>query len=239
MKPVSLRSRSIAAIAAEWDQLAGIRARQIASGSDHSARSVLRPAVLRLLGRTTSVVDVGCGTGWLTAVLTRHAREVVGVDVSSESIRLARRDVRKSKVKFVNMPIEKFAKSHPHFFTAAVANMTLGTVGKLSLVLAAVNQCLNKGGVFIVTIPHPCFWPLYWGYAEAPWFNYNKEIAIRAPFRIASEGTPFETTHVHRPLSQYIYALKKTGFDLELLEELVGIGFAPPRFIAMRCQKVG
>jgi hypothetical protein len=115
--------------------------------------------------------------------------------------------------------------------------MTLGTVGKLSLVLNRINQCLREGGIFIFTIPHPCFWPIYWGYAEAPWFNYNKEIAIKAPFRIASEGTSLESTHVHRPLCQYVDSLRKAGFDLDLIEELVGKGFVPPRFIAMRCRK--
>ena len=237
MKSVSLRSRSTAVIAAEWDRLAVIRARQIASGVDHSARGVLEPAVVRLLGRTTSLVDVGCGTGWLTAVLARHAREVVGVDISKESIRIAQRDVQKTNVNFVHAPIAIFAKSHSLFFKSAVANMTLGTVGKLSAVLAAISRCLQNGGVFVFTVPHPCFWPHYWGYAETPWFDYNKEIAIRAPFRIGSEGTSFETTHVHRPLRQYMSALRSASFDLDSFEELVGHGFAPPRFIAVRCRK--
>jgi hypothetical protein len=116
----------------------------------------------------------------------------------------------------------------------AVANTTLGTVANLPGVLTAINRCLQPSGVFVLTIPHPCFWPTYWGYAEAPWFKYDAEIAIAAPFRIASEGTALVTTHVHRPLRQYLTMLKAGGFELERFRELTGRGFTPPRFIAMR-----
>jgi ubiquinone/menaquinone biosynthesis C-methylase UbiE len=236
MKPVSLRSRTTTSVAAEWDKLAPLRVRQIESGADHSAREVLGPAVITLLGRRASVLDVGCGTGWLAGLVSDHVDQVTGVDASRTSIRLACRTVRKRNVNFLNTPIEKFANSHPSPFSAAVANMTLSTVTNLPRVLSAIHRCLQSNGVFVFTIPHPCFWPTYWGYAEAPWFKYDTEIAIAAPFRIASEGTAIVTTHVHRPLQQYLTMLKTAGFELERFRELIGRGFAPPRFIAMRWQ---
>jgi SAM-dependent methyltransferase len=114
--------------------------------------------------------------------------------------------------------------------------MTLGTAPDLLKLLSAVGACLKPGGVFIFTIPHPFFWPTYWGYAEAPWFDYTREMAIAAPFRIGAEGTEFTTTHVHRPLAAYFEQLRRAGFELEKLEELIGRGFRLPRFIAMRCR---
>jgi SAM-dependent methyltransferase len=112
--------------------------------------------------------------------------------------------------------------------------MTFGTVANLRRVLAAIHLHLQPGGILVFTIPHPCFWPTYWGYSEAPWFEYDAEIAIAAPFRIASEGTALVTTHVHRPLHQYLTMLKAAGFELERFRELTGRGFALPRFVAMR-----
>lgn len=121
MKPVSLRSRTTAFVAAEWDKLAPVRARQLESGADHSAREVLAPAVVKLLGHTASILDVGCGTGWLAGLLSDHAEQVVGVDASRASVRLACRTVRKPNVEFVHAPIEQFAKTHLLSFSAAVA----------------------------------------------------------------------------------------------------------------------
>lgn len=112
--------------------------------------------------------------------------------------------------------------------------MTLGTVSNLPRILAAIHRCLQPNGILVFTIAHPCFWPTYWGYAEAPWFEYDAEIAIAAPFRIAAEGTALVTTHVHRPLQQYLSALRTSGFELERFRELIGRGFALPRFVAMQ-----
>jgi SAM-dependent methyltransferase len=237
MKAIPLRKRSTATVAAEWDRIAPIRARQIDSGADHSACAVLAPALMKLLGRTDSLLDVGCGTGWLSRLLSDNARTVVGVDPSRVSIRWARRAAPRKNVEFVNASIESFAAAHLEDFSAAVANMTFGTVSTLPRVLASIHRCLQADGILVFTIPHPCFWPLYWGYADAPWFQYNSEIAIAAPFRIESEGTALITTHIHRPLHQYFAALDSAGFELEQFRELTGKGFRPPRFIAMRVRK--
>lgn len=234
MMPVSLRSRTSKAIAQEWDDISEVRWRQIESGSDHSATKVLAPAVLRLLKRTSSVLDVGCGTGWLTARMARQAQMLVGIDISGESINLARRKVENRKISFINASVGCYARTERECFSAAVANMTLGTVPKLSPALKAIHRVLRPDGLLIATIPHPCFWPYYWGYAEAGWFDYGVETAIRAPFRIGAEGTSIKTTHIHRPLGKYLTAFREAGFELDRFEELRGNGFKFPRFLAMR-----
>jgi len=238
MKTVPLRSRTTAQVAAEWDQMAPIRARQLKRGIDHSALHVLGPAISTLVGRAPSIVDVGCGTGWLTNNLSNRADKVIGVDPSHASIALARHAVKKENVSFVNASIEEYVKTNQLVFSIAVANMTLGTVSSLSGTLRAIKRSLAANGHLVFTVAHPCFWPIYWGYAEAPWFRYGNEIAVAAPFRISAEGTAMVTTHVHRPLEQYFAVLRSTGFDLEEFQELTGEGFALPRFIAIRCMKL-
>jgi len=237
MKRITSRSRTMASVALEWDRIAAVRSRQIGSGADHSALEILAPLVGALLGQTTCLLDVGCGTGWLTDTLAKRAQQVVGVDASGVSIKLARRIAVSPNVKFVHASLEVFSKTHVGLFSAAVANMTLSTVPNLRKTLQAIRRCLEPNGIFIFTIPHPCFWPTYWGYADEPWFDYNADVAIAAPFRIGSEETDFITTHVHRPLHRYVAAARAAGFELELLEELVGRGFARPRFIGMRWRR--
>ena len=52
----------------------------------------LRPGDESLLARCTgSTLDVGCGPGRLCAALARRGRTVLGVDVSAEAVRQARR----------------------------------------------------------------------------------------------------------------------------------------------------
>lgn len=237
-------------IAGQWDKVADLRDRQIRSGQDISYTRVLIPAVKRLTKfcRWESVLDVGCGTGALTERLASHARSVVGVDSSLQSIALAERSkTRPSNVHYVCDSVEHFAKTHEiGTFTLAVANMMLQDAPNLAGVLNAISKVLKLHGCLVITITHPLFWPEYWNYASAPWFRYDREVAIEAPFTISLEEHPVGwTTHFHRPLQQYFTSLKRSGFRIEqLLEPMPSASVAKlypapwryPRFLALRCR---
>jgi hypothetical protein len=112
--------------------------------------------------------------------------------------------------------------------------MVLMDVIDLDGVLAGARAALHRNARFIATLTHPCFWPHYFGYETAHWFDYNSEIFIQAPFRIANEVTDINTVHVHRPLSWYFAALARSGFRDIRLTELFGEGpFAYPRFLRL------
>ena len=235
MKRVSMTEVTPDAVAAEWDAIASVRDRQISLGADHSATDVLAPAILRMLPKVETAVDIGCGTGWLSRLALRRAPRVIGVDVSARSIELAKRQRPSAKLLFVHAEFTAFADTHVGLFDAAFSNMTLSTVGRLTRATRAVKQTLRPEGTFVFTIPHPCFWPSYWRYEDAEWFSYDEEIAIEAKFKIGSERTEFVTTHIHRPLQRYVDALRKQDFALVEMRELYGKGFGFPRFIAIRC----
>ena len=77
-----------------------------------------------------------------------------------------------------------------------------------------------NGGALVFSITHPCFWPEHYGYASADWFRYERETIIESPFRISADRVgSLPSTHLHRPLSAYISALRRAGFILEMLEE--------------------
>mgnify|MGYP000036762638 CR=1 FL=1 len=234
MRQIPLESRTDSTIAAEWDEIAPLRAQQILNGADHSAKNVLAPTLIRMTGAAERLLDIGCGTGWLSGLLSEHCGCIIGIDSSGTSIRLASQTIHKPNVQFIHASIEIFSATNPSLFSAAIANMTLSALKSLPLAVAAIRGCLATNATFSFTIPHPCFWPAYWGYATAPWFKYEVETAIEAPFRIATQKCNFVTTHVHRPLSQYVKILRDANFELEEFEELVGQGFSFPRFIAMR-----
>src|SRR5436309_1625403 len=118
---------SPAQIAAEWDRAAVTRERQISTGKDHSAISVLGPAVLKALTdcEMSHVLDVGCGTGWLTALVALRAGTVVGIDPSCVSLEIAAERHTAPNIRYQKTTIESFSQQAPVAFTAAIANMTL------------------------------------------------------------------------------------------------------------------
>ena len=60
---------------------------------------------------------------------------------------------------------------------------------------------------------------MYWGYSNADWFDYGKETLIEAPFEISNERTKVWTSHIHRPLSQYLTTFSEHGFRLDAVLE--------------------
>ena len=210
-------------IALEWDLIAHVRHMQIASGKDISFSYVLKPTLLELLQSCDlrNVLDIGSGTGELTWELAKVSEKVVGVDFSSRSIEIARRVCSKTdNVDFFVKSVEDFSANwQGHQFTTLVANMTLMDCLNLESLMEASAKLVVPGGHFVATITHPWFWPHYWGYADASWFGYTKELVIEAPFRISAEATDCVTTHVHRPLSTYLNSLSNAGFNVEKLVE--------------------
>jgi SAM-dependent methyltransferase len=249
IRPCSAKNH--ADLAREWDRLAEERHRQIASGEDLSFHHLVVPTTWRLLeGSDRAVVlDIGAGTGEFTLQLARTAGKVIAVEPSQASMMLARRVCQSVKnVRYVEASLEEaasFLGEHPA--TAAVAVMTLMTAPDLRALAKALAALLQTHARFISTLTHPCFWPRYWGYENEPWFRYARETFIEAPFIISKRRTEIRTTHIHRPLEQYLSVFAEEGFRLDALAEpmpapevdaLYPRRWAFPRFLGLRWEKV-
>lgn len=237
---ISLRkTKSLSHITREWDAIAGLRETQIASGKDHSANHVLAPAILDALTGVDRLVDIGCGTGWLTSRVASRAKIVVGLDPSRESIAIAQQQHADASITYFAESVEEYAdrKSRPHF-DAAISNMAASSAPDLEAFFSGSRRILKRGALFVATIPHPCFWPLYWGYASDPKFRYDKSFAVEGEFKIREQVSEMLTTHFHHPLDRYMSALAGVGLPVMKVRELSGRGFAFPRFLLMVCRAV-
>jgi SAM-dependent methyltransferase len=243
-------AKTHADLALEWDQLAEERHRQIASGDDLSFEHVVVPTTLRLFdgADATLVLDIGSGTGDFTVRLAQVATRVIGVEPSRTSVAVARASCLEAhNVRFIQAPLEEAAsmlRGEP--VTAAVACMTLMTTPDLGGFAKALAVVLQKEAKFVATLSHPWFWPRYWGYETEAWFNYTQETFIEAPFVISRCRTAVRTTHVHRPLEQYVSVFANAGFRLEALVEPMPSSeiqarypqpWRFPRFIGLRWTK--
>ncbi len=243
---VNIKSKE--SIAHEWDDISDLRYQQILAGKDISYDYVLVPEIFRLSKNcdTSSVLDIGCGVGFLTKKLAKICGSIVAIDISEKSLHYARENCKQfHNVIFFKGSVEDFAKQceQPEY-TLAIANMSLITIVNLTKTLKSIHDLIIQGGKLIITLSHPCFWPIYWGYFSEEWFNYSEEIIIEAPFKISSEQSDLKTTHVHRPIEKYYEAIVSCGFELETINEPVPTESIQskykkkwkfPRFLAFRC----
>ena len=208
------------AISKEWDIVGPVRQTSIELGKDISLSRVTVPCILESLLeiKHNCIIDVGCGTGYLTSKLSTIADNCWGIDSSKESIKLASRTYASDNLHFVCSSIKEY-KSNV-FFDACVANMVFMDDPEWKASLKNVVKLLSPNGKLLMTITHPCFWPRYWGYQDENWFNYSEEIFIQGSFSITLERNIGITTHIHRPLSNYISVLLNEGLVIEKLIEL-------------------
>jgi len=230
--------KSQESITREWDAIALERDSQLAGRGDLSFETVLEPWVMSHVRSNQSVIDVGCGTGRLTTKINREASSALGIDPSSRSIEIAR--ARDSQTDFAVSTVEEWVANNPDAeFDLAVANMVLMDVVNLDLVCEALARLTPRGRI-LVTLTHPAFWPLYWGYASNDGFDYSRELFVEAPFRTEAHLYATSTTHVHRPLDRYFAALTQVGLEIVRLEELRGPEahdkFPFPRFLGIEAR---
>lgn len=231
------RAKSLSCITREWDAIAELREQQVSSGKDHSANFVLAPAILNELAKAHSLVDIGCGTGWLTARAAKCADTSVGLDPSRESIAIAESQHHDRGIRYYAESVEQYSRRRTRF-DVAISNMAASSAPDLEAFFSSSRLILKKNAIFIFTIPHPCFWPLYWGYASKPRFHYEKSFAVEGEFKIRNQATNLITTHFHHPLARYASSLSSAKLSIEELRELSGRGFKLPRFMLIKARAI-
>lgn len=212
-------------LASEWDNLADERHRQISAGLDITFTHVMVPLVESLLAHDThaTLIDIGSGTGELTSCLARRFKEIICVEPSARSLEVAKSILSKfTNISFVHSDFEDCVEE---LFNASyekkvfLAAMMLSADPHLDKFASKLSKVSKSGDEFVATIPHPCFWPRYWGYEKESWFSYKEEVMIKSPFKISLSGSEFKTTHIHRPLEKYISIFSKYGFQLLNISE--------------------
>lgn len=123
------------------------------TASDHPiallrAENRLRnPWIASKLSASSKVLDMGCGAGFLTHELSKAGHEVVGVDLSEDSLRIARKLDASGRIHYLSadvtaVPLEAGS------FDAVCAMDLLEHVEKPRAVVQEASRLLKPGGLF-------------------------------------------------------------------------------------------
>lgn len=239
-------------IAEMWDRIAQERLDYIVNGKDKSYTNILMPSIFgsiedefhKKAADEIRILDAGCGVGYFSHILHQvyPSAKIDGVDISGISIHIANKNFASESVRFSVGAVEK--RDNNREYDLIVANMFLMDCVYIRGVVSALEISLVDNGVLISTVPHPFFWPLYWGYASENWFDYKKEIAIESDFVTSSTGrSRFQTIHFHRPLEMYVNILRSSNLIVEKIEEIANdreVGYVKarmPRYLKIVARK--
>jgi ubiquinone/menaquinone biosynthesis C-methylase UbiE len=109
------------------------------------------------------VLDVGCGTGYGSAILAQQARQVVGIDYSAAAIRFARRRYPKPDFRVMNAQDLRFPEAK---FDFVFSSENFEHLPDRRAHLLEVRRVLHKGGISFIATPNP---EAFAGQKRSPW----------------------------------------------------------------------
>jgi SAM-dependent methyltransferase len=165
----------------------------------HSFVWKLAAGVLELLDAKAGerILDLGCGTGHLTAKIAEAGAHVVGVDRSPEMIRQAR--LKYPLLRFEVMDAREIVVDG--IFDAVFSNATLHWIKEPERVIAGIRKSLRPGGRFV---------------AEFGGKGNNGELLKVVPHAWAKLGLAGPVPHpwYYPSLAEYAGLLEQNGFEV-------------------------
>jgi 2-polyprenyl-3-methyl-5-hydroxy-6-metoxy-1,4-benzoquinol methylase len=138
-----------------------------------------------------SVLDIGCGEGWLARSLTASGIDLLGIDVVPSLIAQAQAG---GGGEFRVASYDE-AAAGTLGFTADVAVCNFSLLGKESVetIFAAITALLNTGGAFIIQTLHPVVAcgeaPYRDGWREGSWAGFSCDFTQPAPWYFRTLGS--------------------------------------------------
>jgi 2-polyprenyl-3-methyl-5-hydroxy-6-metoxy-1,4-benzoquinol methylase len=222
-------------ISQAWDKLADKWANRFTEHGDMNRKYIIDPTLFRLMGKVKglSILDAGCGHGYLCRLLAKKGANMVGVDLSKSFIEMARQKEKAAPlgITYYHRSLSDLAIFQNETFDMVVSNLALMDVLDQKKAIGELHRVLKKNGRLIFSIMHPCFSssPVH-GWVRVPkdsqrkedwiywkvdrYFDRSMEIWQLAP------GWP-STYSFHYPLSDYVKTLIQNGFTITNFEEPV------------------
>jgi len=192
---------------------------QPSSLSDFTARPQVMALCEPLAGK--DVLDLGCGEGYCTRMLSQRGARVLGLDLSERMIELARQaedalplGIRYDTADAVTADLGAASLD----LVVAVFLFNYLDVERMHKTMANVHRMLRPGGSFVFAVPHPAFAfmrepapPFYFDVGSAGYFSARNRVFGGRIWK--NDGSALDVQLVHKTFEDYFEGLRKAGFS--------------------------
>ena len=221
-----------------WDRNAKAWTQLSRAGYDTYRNYLNTPAFFALLPEIAGKkgLDIGCGEGYNTRLLAEHGARVIGLDISSFFVKLAKNF--QSEGSLIPEYLIGNAQELPLAdvsFDFVTGFMSFMDIPDTEMLLSEVWRALKPGGFLQFSISHPCFdLPRRKNLRDAEGRTYAFELGgyfqhgdgkvaewlfSAAPPEAVEGLSKFQTPNFNHPLSYWLNTLIQTGFVLEAFAE--------------------
>ena len=101
----------------------------------------------------SEVLDAACGVGYGTSLISKKAKNIIGIDYSKAAIKFANQNYKNKKIKFIESNILNY--KYPKKFDVIVSLETLEHINKTDGInwIKKCYKMLKKEGIFICSSP--------------------------------------------------------------------------------------
>jgi SAM-dependent methyltransferase len=204
-------------------------------GWPNEEKSMILPSFYRVYGSKIrkNVIDLGCGTGWITAEL--NAEYVLGIDRDKYLLDIAKRENAKENVDYKIIDFCDIGNINKRF-DLAVSTLSMHMLGtKENILDFLVSMPSNE---LLTVVPHPNSIDKkenYSKYIFSDSFNYHEGGRYNVWLDNGTSVANFRAKHVS--MQAYMNAIVGSGFEIIEFEELGGKRF--PYFLLMYLEKKG
>lgn len=169
-----------------------------------------------------TVLELGCGGGNVGITLAKRGAQVIGVDLSSAQLQIAKQKAEEQGVtiRYVESAIETFDFTAIAPVDLVISVCALQYVADLPEVFRQIYTTLAPSGVFVFSTDDPIF------YSVAAKFLWDEPGLQPTYFHSGSETWKWQaddeyafTTYRH-PIDFYVNTLASVGFHIERFHEL-------------------
>jgi ubiquinone/menaquinone biosynthesis C-methylase UbiE len=168
-----------------------------------------------LLGDVTGhdVLALACGQGRDARLLADLGASVVGVDVSTEMLRHARKfeQATPRSIRFERGDAESLEGFAAASFDGVACNMALMDIRDVTSAISAVARVLRPGGWFVFSMVHPC----YRGHVD----NVS-DYLVDSRYEKSVPVAPLPHHAYHRPISMLVNTLVDAGLSITRMREI-------------------
>ena len=152
--------------------------------------------------KTTKILELGSGLGYLTYALTKEGYNIEGLDISSEAVAQANKTFGDY---YVCADVHKYALEKPEAYDIVILTEVIEHIEEPIAFMESIKKLLRKDGHMIVTTPNKTLIPsdIVWD-TEAPpvhhwWFSENSMQYMAKTLHLETEFIDFTKYYFNHP----------------------------------------
>lgn len=193
-------------------EYAGMVAAREAAGIENDP---IMPRFLDLLGDVSglSVLDAGCGEGYLARILAQRGARVTGIDLAPRLIEMARAKDPAGQIAYQVADLGQPLPAYRDHFDLIVSHFVLNDIFDYRGFLATLGAVTRNGGRLVFSLNNPYSFVVRGHISD--YFDTDKVVSYRG---MAAKGV--KVHFYQRTLEQYIDAGLMAGLQLQRLVDI-------------------